>query len=30
MGKQKRSKVKSFLNISLEAEIHAIPKVWDE
>ena len=30
MPKQKHSKVKSFLNISREAEIHAIPKAWDE
>ena len=30
MAKQKHSKVKYFLNISREAEIHAIPKAWDE
>ena len=30
MPKQKHSKVKSFLNISREAEIHAIPKAWDQ
>ena len=30
MVKQKHLKVKGFLNISREAEIHAIPKAWDE
>ena len=30
MRKDKHSKVKGFLNISREAEIHAIPKTWDE
>ena len=28
MGKHKHSKVKGFLNISLE--IHAIPEAWDD
>ena len=30
MAKQKHSKIKDFLSISLEAEIHAIPKAWNE
>ena len=30
MVKQKHLKVKGFLNISREAEIHAIPIAWDE
>ena len=30
MGKYKHSKVKGFLNILRETEIHAIPKAWDE
>ena len=30
MAKQKHSKIKDFLNLSREAEIHAIPKAWDE
>ena len=30
MGKHKHSKVKGFLNFSREAEIHAVPKSWDE
>ena len=30
MAKQEHSKVKVFINISREAEILAIPKVWNE
>ena len=30
MEKHKGCKVKGFLNILREAEIHAIPKSWDE
>ena len=30
MAKLKHSKVKRFLNISREAEIHAIPKAWHD
>ena len=30
MAKQKHSKIKGFLNLPREAEIHAIPKAWDE
>ena len=30
MGKHKHSKVMGFLHISREAEIHTIPKPWDE
>ena len=30
IAKQKRLKIKGFLNISREAEIHAILKAWDE
>ena len=30
MAKEKHSKIKGFLNLSGEAEIHAIPKAWDE
>ena len=30
MRKHKYSKVKGFLKISCEAEIHTIPKRWDE
>ena len=30
IAKQKHSKIKGFLNISREAEIHAILKAWDE
>ena len=30
MGKHKHSKIKCFLNISCEAEIHKIPKQRDE
>ena len=30
MEKRKHSKVKCFLNILREAEIHAISKLWDE
>ena len=28
MGRHKNFKVKGFLNFSLEAEIHAVPKTW--
>ena len=30
MGKHKHFKVKGFLNFWLEAEIHAVPKIWEE
>ena len=30
MGKQKRFKFMGFLNISGEAEIHTIPKIWEK
>ena len=30
IAKQKYSKVKGFLNILREAEVHAILKAWDE
>ena len=30
MGKCKHLKVKSFLNFSFEAEIHAVPKTWEK
>ena len=30
IAKQKHWKVKGFLNISREIEIHAISKTWDE
>ena len=30
MGKHKHFKVKGYLNFSLEAEIHAVPKIWEE
>ena len=30
MGKQKHFKVKGFLSFWLEAEIHAVPKIWEK
>ena len=30
MGKYKHFKVKGFLNFWLEAEIHAVPKIWEK
>ena len=30
MGKHKDFKVKGFWNFLLEAEIHAVPKIWQE
>ena len=30
MGKNKHSKVMDFSNIFGEAEIHAIPKIWEK
>ena len=30
MGKHIHFKVKCFSNFSLEAEIHAIPKIWEK
>ena len=30
MGKHKHLKVKGFLNVSYEAEIHAVPITWEK
>ena len=30
MGKQRHFKVMGFLYFSLEAEIHAVPKIWEK
>ena len=29
MGKHKHFKVKGFLNFLYEAEVHAVPKIWE-